>query len=502
MYISSTNDFMTDTSKVINLSIINKNIIFCDIDNNGKIVNYTYQEFEDLVGRIKSYLLSKYEIKPGETALVGYPKTCTYKIAAFFACLELGLSVTIIDYHKNVTKPKFGEAPSSLNGAVDTKTQLLSPINYLICGRDPLYVQNNPKNKLSVLCAHCLNTIYHKDIMDYNYDKTISNNLTIDPKSIAIKCTSSGTIGTPKVIEHTHEFLFDLCKRNSKMYYGNVVNEECLGHGSGPATYFIPTLMSKNVTKIFNVGSAYNFTPTEYPIRHQNLFNHMMIAYTDGIDIYLRDIDKDHPETDLTIYTLYTIKKEWIPFVKEKKIKNIVSLFGTSETSGPIFTNQADDQNFVQNKFNLIDDYYPISFTNENLLEVNIPTYNKKVCTNDKFLIDYNNGHFYHEGRSDLIRINGKNVDVSRCDEILSKLSGIIDAKFIYDTAVNEIYLAVWEPIPKLDILIKKINVKMQEFSYEQHQISKYKVLDKTSFFTGIKLDNQLLRDYFRSIDN
>lgn len=502
------NELMTNVSKVIDRSIINQNIIFYDVDDEGKIIKYTYQQFESIVDRIKFYLLSNYEIKPGETALIGYQTSKIEKTAAFFACLELSLSITILEPQLRVgnsigqSEKLFDEIePTIENGGydlyIDTKTKLLSPIHYLITDHDPSYIEKNPHSKMAILCSLFLNTIYHKNIMDFNYDKTISNNLTIDPKSIAMRCTSSGTIGTPKIIEHTHEFIFDLCKRNSKMYHGISVNEKCLGHGSGPITYFLPVLMSKNVTKVFNIAN--NAGLFRHPIRSKNLFNHMMIAYPNDISEYLKNMSKNHPETELTIYTFYTIREEWIPFVREKKIKNIISLFGTSETSGPIFTNQADDQNFIKNKFSLIDDYYPISFTNENLLEVTIPTYNKKICTNDRFLIDYYNGHFYHNGRSDLIRINGRIVEEAKCDKILYQLRRRIDAKFIYDTAFDEIYLAVWQEIPKLDILIDKINSKMLQFSFMHHQITKYQVLDKTLFFTGIKLDNQLLRDYFRS---
>lgn len=515
MYMIECNKFIMNELKVIDRGVINQNIIFCDITDQGEIINYSYQQFEDLIDKIKSYLLSKYNIRPGETAVVGYENTCVHKIAAFFACLELGLSITIIDH-----QPKFDNSSLTVTAtdgtkiqSVDTKTQLLSPINYFICGKDRLDVENDPKSKSFFLHNYCSNTIYHNDITNFSYDKAICNDLKIDPKSIAMRCTSSGTTGTPKVIEHTHEFLFDLCKRNSKMFYGNIVNEKCLGHGSGPSTYFIPTLMSKNVEKVFNFwGETDDFIPAKYPIRNENLFDHIMIAYTHDIDIYLEDIDDNHPASNLTIYTLSTIKKEWISYVKDKKIKNIISLFGSSETAGPIFINQANDENFVQNKFSLIDEYYKVSFTNKNLLEVLIPVYNKKINTNDEFLIDANNKDFYHNGRSDLIRINGKNVNISKCDKILSKLNTILDAKFIYDTAINEIYLAVWESSSQkssilrdtetLDSLIKKINVKMLEFSSSHHYISKYQVLDQAPFFTGIKLDNQLLRDYFRSIDN
>ena len=474
-----------DELKVIDRSIINKDIIFFDINQKGKLVRYSYQEFEELVNQIKNYFISNYEIKSGETVLIGYYGTCLRKIASFFACLELGLSISIIDYNITIISPES-----------TTKTQLLSPIHYFIC-EDEHFPKEQPKSKYAILIKHCLNTIYSTDITNHQYNENVDHEITINPKSIAMRCTSSGTTGTPKVIEHSHEFLFDLCERNSKMFYGNVVNEKCLGHGSGPATYFIPTLMSKDVKSIFNYwGDGCDFNNEKYFMRNKNIFDHIMIAYTHDIDGYLENINDSDPPSRTTIYTLSTIKKEWISFVKENKIKNIISFFGTSETSGPIFINQARDENFIQNKFNLIDEYYQVSFTEKNLLEVNIPTYNKKVCTNDEFLV--NSEGLYHNGRSDLIRINGHFVDIKSYDRILEELNLSLDAKFIYDPAVNEIYLAIWKTDWDLDKLIDNINIKIGTICWAHH-ISKYELLNPDSFFTGIKMDNQLLRDYFRS---
>jgi hypothetical protein len=480
---------------VIDRNIINKSITFYDITDEGKLVKYTFDDFEKIVDQTKNYFLSNYEIHPGETVLIGYYGTCLRKMASVFACLELGLSISIIDYNITVISPDSA-----------TKTQLLSPIHYFIC-EDDTAAKEHPRSKYAILTKHCLNTIYSTDIESHEYNENITQNIKVDPKSIAMRCTSSGTTGTPKIIEHSHEFLFDLCQRNSKMFYGNVVNEKCLGHGSGPATYFIPTLMSKDVKNIFNYwGDCSDFNDEKYFMRNKNIFDHIMIPYTYDIDGYLNGIDHNNPPSKTIIYTLSTIKKEWVSYVKENKIKNIISLFGTSETSGPIFINQASDDNFVQNKFTLIDDYYQISFTEKNLLEVNIPTYNQKVCTNDEFLIDCDN--FYHNGRTDLIRINEHVVDVAGHNKILELFKPIIDAKFVYDPAVNEIYLAIWKTsiigvsdeldLSNLDILIRGINTNIGNICWAHH-ISKYEILDPKLFFTGVKIDNQLLRDYFRS---
>jgi len=472
-------------AKVIDRKVINNNITFYDITEEGELIKYTYQEFEKTVDQIKNYFLSNYEVKSGETVLIGYYGTCLKKLASVFACLELGLSISIIDYNITVISPESA-----------TKTQLLSPIHYFIC-EDNILPKEQPKSKFAILIKHCLNTVYSTEIERHQYNEDLNCEVEIDPKSIAMRCTSSGTTGTPKIIEHSHEFLYDLCQRNSKMFYGNVVNEKCLGHGSGPATYFIPTLMSKDVEAVYNYwGDGSEFNDEKYFMRNENIFDHIMIAYTYDIDGYLKNINENNPPSRTTIYTLSTIKKEWIPYVRKGKIKDIVSIFGTSETSGPLFLNYATDENFVQNKFTLVDDYYKVSFTEKNLLEVNVPTYNYKICTNDEFLITSEG--FYHNGRSDLIRINGHNVDIKSHNKILEVLSPYLDARFVYDPAVNEIYLAIWKSTLDIDVLVEKINVKMGTI-YWGHHISKYEVLDSNLFFTGIKLDNQLLRDYFRS---
>jgi hypothetical protein len=471
--------------KVIDRNIINSKITFYDITKDGQLIKYSYKEFEQLVDLIKNYFLSNYNIKFGETVLIGYYGTCLAKLASVFACLELGLSISIVDYNITIISPESA-----------TKTKLLSPIHYFIC-EDDEFPKENPKSKYAILVKHCLNTIYFTDIKNHQYNKDLNCKVKIDPKSIAMRCTSSGTTGTPKIIEHSHEFLFDLCQRNSKMFYGNVVNEKCLGHGSGPATYFIPTLMSKDVKNVYNYwGEGSEFNDTGYFMRNENIFDHIMIAYTHDIDGYLNNINEDNPPSRTIIYTLSTIKKEWIPYVRENKIKDIISIFGTSETSGPLFLNYATDKNFVQNKFNLVDDYYKISFTEKNILEVDIPIYNRKLCTNDEFEI--RNDGFYHNGRSDLIRINGHVVDIHSHNKILEVLSPYLDAKFVYDPAINEIYLAVWKNTLDLHILVDKINTKIGTICWAHH-ISKYEILNPNSFFTGIKMDNQLLRDYFRS---
>lgn len=489
-----------ETLKIIDRNIINKNIRFYDINLDGSTSQYNYTEFISIVNKIKLYLTTNYNITPGETVLLGYENTSVYKIASFFACLELGLSITIIDYSPGGLPGKPINTNDSTNtnknvfDYVDTKTELLFPIHYFICMESEY---NEEENLINYFKNICLNVIYHKNLVEYNPILLVDYESNINENSIAMRCTSSGTTGTPKLIEHSHEVLYNICQRNSKMFYGSCVNEKSLGHGSSPSTYFIPILISEKVKSVVNINFELDDFLRLKKLKNKNAFDHIMIPYSHNIQDYLNNIDMTNPHSNTTIYTLSTIKDEWASLTKQNAVKNIISLFGTSETCGPIFINESSDPDFVRNKFKLMDDYYEISFTQENLLEVIVPGINKKICTNDEFAI--NSEYFYHNGRKDLIRINDFEVNTKKFDMILSKLNPILDAKFIYDTASNEIYLAVWNDVPNLDELIKKINDKILRISWDCHFISKYKILDYKSFFTGVKIDIQLLKDYFRT---
>jgi hypothetical protein len=489
--------------RVIDRKIINSNIKYYDFSEKNEIKKYTYTDLISLIDKIKNYLLVNYKIEKGQTVVIGYKCTCDYKIACFFACLELGLTITIIDYKPGgspgeiIKYTSLTDSNKSRNFYLDTRTKLLSPIHYFIdSGPRPLSLDPLDMSSPAFFQLYCPTTIYHEDLLNHQIVENVYSNIEVDEELIAIKCTTSGTTGTPKVIELNHKFLYDICKRNSKTYYGNIVNEQSLNHGSGPTTYFIPTLMADNVQNIFNLNFSLigKFTPKMYAIRNKNIFDHMLFAHSHEIDWFLNTIDES--ASNLTIYTLSTIKKDWVEFVKENKIKNIVSLFGTSETAGPIFINQASDENFIQNKFNLIDDYYEVSLNDKKLLEVKIPVYDEIVCTNDEFTIDGKD--FYHNGRRDLLRINGLGVVIGKYDEILKSLDHIFEGKFVYDTVENEIYLALWKDVENINSIIKAINDKMISISSGTHFVSKCDVLEYTKFLSGIKIDDQLLRDHFK----
>jgi len=459
---------------IVTREIINKNIIFNDYISDGQngIIAHTYT-FNDLsksIDSVKNYLLANYKIKPNDTILIGVRTASRMQLAIVFAALELGISLCIVDYDR---KDDFIDY-----NYIDPKTKILLPINFHI-------VENKEHTKFKIFENICENTIILSEVVlnDFTENKIIY----ATEESVILKCTSSGTTGTPKLIYHTHNFLYHLIKRNSAYFDGNTGFIFNLNHGSSPATYFFPVLASQNVSSVNN----FNYMILNNVIDNIHL-DHLMIPYTYQIENLLKE--KSSKSNNLQLYTLSTIKKEWLKYLKNQTIKDIISYFGSNETSGPVLINRLSSKNFYESKFYKLDNFYELIINDQEEIIVKMPIYQSYIKTNDKFKL--HNNYFYHLGRNDLIRINGRNVDLFEYDKFLqSKLQG----NLVYDTVFNEIYLAVWEDNVDTVRKIKEVNTFIKQKSYNTHFISKAKVLSQDHFLTGVKIDHELLRDYFRN---
>jgi hypothetical protein len=199
----------------------------------------------------------------------------------------------------------------------------------------------------------------------------------------------------------------------------------------------------------------------------------------------------DNP--DLSLYTLSTIPDAWADLYKSKKISNIISFFGCNETSGPVFISETKDENFKESYYKLMDDFYKINLNDGNNLEVQMPVYNNSICTNDVFeIID---GYYKHKGRNDLYRVNGSVVDLPRYNTIANEK---LNSTLVVDTIKDKLYLAIWEDIEDMNSKVDSICLQIQDMSESTHKVDKFALLEKDRFFTGVKLDMELLRDYFR----
>lgn len=470
---------------LITREIINKNIRFHDVlvDLNGEIdvKSYTYNHLSEMIDRYKNLLFAN-GARPGYSAVVGEQISLS-QTAFVFACAELGVNITIIDQpHGKNPKPN-----TYVPGSISTKLKLMLPITYLL-SVDRDYTVTNDKTR--ILMDVCKKTIL-ADEFPVNIEP--NDKILAKPDSIFLRCTSSGTTDTPKVLEHTHEFMSDLIKRNSKMFYGKMGVIANLNHGSSPATFFLPGLVSENVTDLYHMQANIpnKLSSALARLREQDVdINHVMFPYSSMIDEFL---SYDGNNSECILYTLSVIKKEWVEHTKTKKIKDVISIFGTNETSGTVMINQATDHDFSENTYKKLDDFYGIHITEKNELEVGMPIYNKRVPTGDAFV--KHGDKFLHLGRSNLYRINDLELDVNKYTAMLKKEC---DGDIIVDTNKNSIYIVLWDKTANNQI-VKDIDRVMREDSADLHFVSKYDYLTQSEFLTGVKVDRQILREYFRT---
>lgn len=468
---------------LITRDIINKDIVFYDYDHKFNKTQYDYVKLSAKIDFFKNFLMYK-NCKKGESILIGFAASIE-QIALFFAAAELGLSVIVADY-KILDNEEY-------IGFLDTKTKILMPITYFI-GFNDSGTDDEAVRKHLFYSDVCDNVFTYKDLQNYhNYD---NNDIIIaDKNDILLKCTSSGTTGTPKKVEHSHEFLYNISKRNSTFFDGHVALLFNLNHGSSLATYFLPSLMSPNVKEFTNGSSQQNYkgeNNVNIWTKVLNKCNHLMIPYTEILEQFL--LGFNFPE--MTYYTLSPIQKNMTTDKMKSRYKDIMSFFGCNETSGPIFINKASYDDFQVNVYRKIDDYYNIESIDP--LIVNLKEYRISINTQDAFEKKDLTG-FTFFGRRNLMRVNGLEV-FKKYEEFVN-----FDADLIYDSVYNEIYLAAWVRLGKKEFeeeeLIKKIseiNKKMHSMSGGSHKITKFKFLKRYHFTLGVKIDHEFLRSYFR----
>jgi hypothetical protein len=130
-------------------------------------------------------------------------------------------------------------------------------------------------------------------------------------------------------------------------------------------------------------------------------------------------------------------------------------------------------------------------------LNVSLPFYNDKtVNTKDLFYTSDNNQYIF-QGRNDLIKINGLVVNKNAYTNIIQTF-GLTDFCIVFDIFENKIYLAIEDQTQNVEEVVYKIKNLIEKVSNQKHTIDKFAKLDLNEFMSGVKLDHELLRSFFR----
>ena len=477
----------------ITRDFISNNFILTDICLDKQTYNKA-----SLIERInfwKYVLKYEYNAQPQESVLIGMQKLSIDYFAIIIGAAELSLKIIVVDYNRT---DKFRNVEYN-----DPKTKLLSPID--------IFLHDFPSWLIETDRVYA-KYVFFKTHSKRTYSTIESSNFPVDnellisvdsirpkPTDILFRVTSSGTTDVPKVIEHTHEFIADISLRNSKLYKGTALHVNNLNHGASASVTLLPLLASENVDRhLFYDGadteSISGLVDAVTPYKDD--IGYLSFPYPFLIDKFIEvSREKNLKWPNLDLITLSYILDNAKHAVRDGIFNSITSIFGSNETLGPLFVNTAskDNWNIDSRYYTIPDDFYKIKLSEEGKITVTVPIYNKEVETNDYF--DKQGEYFIHRGRSDMFRINGETINLSTINDLNKYHTNMY---VVVDTLYHCLYLACWE-----DLNMDKIQEAREriESKFERVNVTKVLHLAKSNFYYGIKIDNELLREHFRTFN-
>jgi hypothetical protein len=483
----------------ISRDIISENFVGINLGGGTK---YNKTKLGDRIDKWKYFLAHRCNAKKGDKILIGVIDISVDFLAMCFAAFELSLVIVIADEEprrlisdKLIVNPKMAELlPLDILIWQTVSTDInVSDTDLVKYSKKIEYYKNNSKFDIN------LNEFNDTDFPD---DLSVISAIRPDEDDLLMLTTSSGTTGTAKVVKHTHKFFEQLCRRNSEKFAGEVVHCKNMHHGSSLTVFYLPSLMSDAVTTHYFTSCHED----QYDVFVQHIagidLNHISFPY---IKIF-RDVMSVCHKQRIKFPNLRVSLLSYVPgfgkqYVRDSYVKEIQSIFGSNETAGPLFlsTLTADNiDDYDSKSFIKVDDFYGIRIE-DNVLVVTLPVYDTKIKTNDVFTVD--GDQYTHEGRSDLVRINDVTIDLNYINSICQDYDEQI--MLVVDAIENKIYLVIDKKHPTIsanvDSIVDHINKKIRlYYSTNRLQIDKHAVEDFNAFLSGVKIDRELIREYFR----
>jgi acyl-CoA synthetase (AMP-forming)/AMP-acid ligase II len=445
----------------------------------NQVETFSREEILNCVDQAKTFLLIQ-GCRPGQKIILTHNVWPHYLIW-FLAGADLGLTFVVSDY------PKMTRFFS-----VKKKLELYGEIDIVIGTQE-----NDAEWKFFK------NTAKHIfEMLSYSMVKATkaAKQIFATPETVLIAATSSGSTGTPKIIKHTHSFFYRLMHRNAKLYdlksHDRCLHTKILHHGSVTGVFFLPTL--KYCKYHFHCIIKDDIVERddwvafiqENKLSRVFLMDDMLTALADNLKLENKIND------DMIIYVLTSIDRSAADRITKDFGYPIQSIFGCTETSGPLFLPVVNAENVESfdknNQGKILDDFYKIRLNQTGLLEIDMPD-GKTVCTGDRFSINKHQ-EWVHGGRDDVYRINGQPVYIdplAECIENFTKRS-ISDQSFdiVIDTEMNSIYLRTDSRID-----LEKLNdFILDEIQDHAYLISTVVLGNKKDFYTGIKFDPEEVR--------
>jgi acyl-CoA synthetase (AMP-forming)/AMP-acid ligase II len=437
----------------------------------------------DLIGMInywKHRLLNE-GASYGDKIGIAIPSMEVSHIAVSFAAYELGLRQVILS------------KPTTEQECKNPKCNSHLPLD--------LFVYCLPKDQsFEIAKNHYIRNSKISIEIPSSFDEQsqIDTKVLCNENTDILLCTSSGTTGDPKLISQTHKFFFDLCSFNwSVLGFSNesrILHLSSFNHGSSLGVFYLPTLhVCKEHFFYFNAVTNKSMEYSIINMCHQKQITHMLspnASMTDALISVIENFEFDL--SNLTIMVLSFINPRWEKIVKKGKIKKIVSIFGCSETSGPLFLPTLDQytENFSpRNLGEPVIGFHKIEVKDSHLL-VTMPD-DSVIDTGDIVTDDY---HLI--GKSKLPRIDDVEINVLDVIELIEQLASRNRFEVVIDEVQNIIFILT-------EVSLDSIAIEnlLKDYYGIIMPIRIVEMPNLSMFITGIKPDREKIMIYLTNFE-
>lgn len=419
-----------------------------------------------------------------------------------FAIFELGLKLVVLNRpntEEECKTPK-NNAHLPLDIYVSFKVNEYSSITHIA---EKHFIKNSKKH--IIIDYEDWNTVSQIYIPKENYSKILAK-----PEDEILLCNSSGTISDPKLIHHTHKFLYNLCQYNWDKLDLNredvALHLSSINHGATLSAFYLPSLFVCKKHHFHLPLDISNRAGDYYGMLYRSCKKYGITKLlspngriTDSLIEEIEQSEEGLPET--TIIVVSFINPKWLKVIKTGKLKKIISVFGCSETGGPLFVPFIDkdtNEETFDPKYmgHPTVGFYDTTQTN-GLLKVYLKDYNKTIITED--IVRVEKDGYWFVSKNKLRKINDQDVNPIQIVEAIEHIGSRTKFEVVVDEIYNELYIVTDDK----NLIDNKEEVKRIVCSLYQGNIKLTDILYMENFdqvIVAVKPDRDKLLEFINKV--
>lgn len=400
---------------------------------------YSKERVCDIIEYWKSKLLENGATPGQKVGIVIMPIDIIYT-GLLFAIFELGLKLVVLN------------RPNTEEECKTPKNNAHLPLDLFVAFSIPMakiaqeHFLKNTKKSIMI------------DIEEWNtikqtYVPSVKRSpILAKPEDEILLCNSSGTTSNPKLIHHTHNFLYNLCSYNWEKLDLNendvVLHLASINHGASLSVFYLPAL---------RICKKHHFhLPLDISNRDGDYFGMMYRSCkkygitkllspngrtTDGLIEAIDQSEEGLPEA--TIIVVSFINPKWLKVIKAGKLKKIISAFGCSETGGPLFIPHIDKDTNEETFDPKYMGHPTLGFYEtsqvDGLLSVYLKDYDKTIITED--IVRQEEDGYWFVSKNKLKKINDQDVNPIEIVEALEHIGSRTKFEVVVDEVHNDLYI-------------------------------------------------------------